>query len=222
MKVPGSIFTAVLLGGALLAGVPHEVSAKCANYTVPEFILMINREIVGVYPQVGPNPDFQAAMDELEPADIWLISIGCHEERHPETGDIVRRQAIYVNTIDDVANQGEAWLREIAEAQSAHRREVGTLAMNLTDLLPRLSYRLRYYIQPASAPAPSHQFRMTTSETGWSATFRVEEKGVACYVIGGQIEPPVPGLADGIPQCVVSGEPVAQVAPSAPLRVRIS
>lgn len=223
MKASSSIFGSVLLAGAILVTAPGEASAKCSNYTTPGVLLVVNRDIVGDFP---PTPDGNAELNEAmgayDRADIWLVSLGCFEATDPETGLMVRRQAIYMNTTEDVADQGAAWLSEIAEVQEAYLRENGSYAETFGSLLPRLSTRLSYYIQPVSALTPTNHIQMTATEIGWSATFRVETQGIACHVMGGSVEPPLVGLVEGVPQCVVTGEPVARVAPSAPVQVRIA
>jgi hypothetical protein len=204
-----------------MVGAPGEAAAKCANRTSTEVVLVIDREIAGVYPNSPEGTAaFQAAFGELDPADSWMISLLCHEAQNPETGEVMRRQAIYVNTVGDVAGQGEAWLREIAEAQGTYRRENGTLAPGLTELLPRVSYRLRYYIQPMSSPLSS-QFQMTVAEAGWVATFD-PGVGTVCYLFSGKFAAPHPELVSDVPRCFVTGESSPRTSLSTPLQIRIS
>jgi hypothetical protein len=212
---------AVVLAVAVVAWQPDDAAAKCANHTTTDLVLVIDREITVYSGSPQGNADFQAAFNELDPADIWLVSVLCHEAKNPETGEVVRRQAVHVNTVDDVVRQGEAWLGEIVQAQDGYRGRIGTLAPGLTELLPHLSYHLRYHIQSMSRPL-SGRFLMTVAEAGWSTSFEPTGVGTVCHVFSGEIEPPHPELLPDIPRCFVSGEPAPRTAHSSPLQIRIA
>jgi hypothetical protein len=215
--------TAVTL---LMAATPERVSAKCDNANAPGIALIVDQEVVGIYPVSNSNPELAAATSVYESESIWSYALICHEEVNPTGDGVIRRMTVVIVTADGIVGQGEAWLREIGAAQVDFRRQHGRFAANLFEVRASLPQRLRSILSSTMVSSPPHpdEFSMTGTEQGWLATFRPTGigTGIVCQVFGGEIDPPHPELVRDVPRCSVTGDPSLVVAPSTLPQIGIS
>jgi hypothetical protein len=193
----------LLLGAALLAGMPVTAAAKCRDFRYPLYVIDGRQATQAEFAELSTlNPESIAAIEIRcwSPADSTLNLVGTGM---PVT--FVVTKGLFESITAD--------LQRVADAQQRYFAKHSTFSANLGELGTSVASSDRMSIELAAGPA------------GWSATATRPMMVHRCAVVGGEVTPPatqrslhlmptelVTDFVPGVPACFLSIDPDAKHA----------
>jgi hypothetical protein len=193
----------LLLGAALLVGMPLSAAAKCRNFLQPLFVIDGRQ---------ATEAEF-AELRALHPESIAAIEIRCWNPADSTLNlDGTGMPVTYVVT-KGLIESITADLQRVADAQQRFFAKHSTFSAKLSEL------------GTPGATADGVSIELTAAPTGWSATASKPVMVHRCAVVVGEVAPPatqrslalvptelVTDLVQGVPACFLSIDPRAKHA----------